>query len=182
MKRVIIGIAGLIGALSIVGTASVDERLWAADLVHYEAGTDKWVIRPAVEPTEPQSLADVLRRIHTTVDSPDINHIALGTLFKRTDLQFEVVRYLENHPQFRRTPPPFGKNRWDFESSGEIRKLVADALLSSVFVTSIRQQLQGYNWSISSVDIEKLYFTKEDGKIAWHGIVWLKLSKRAKEQ
>lgn len=157
-------------------SSSADEALWTADLVHYEPGRDEWVIRPAVEPAKPQRLADVLKTISSKDPKLGIRHISLNTLFKRADLQSEVVAYLQKQKEFQKSPPPFGQSRWDFDNSGEIQKLVSDALMRSTFVVSLNRELASYNLKITSTNMEKLYFTKEDQKINWYGIVWLKLT------
>lgn len=154
-----------------------DEALWTADLVHYGSDGDKWVIEPAVESTKAQRLAAVLQTIHSKGQEVQFKHIALNTLYSRADLQSDVIGYLEKQELFQTSPPPVGKGRWDFKNSGEIQKLVKNALLETQFVTLLNKELAAYGWKISSVSMEKLYFTKEDGKLKWHAIVWMNLAK-----
>jgi hypothetical protein len=158
-------------------TNAVVEALWTADLVHCGSEGEKWVISPAVEPTKPQRLADVLTTIFSKDRPARLKHIALGTLFTRADLQADVTGYLQKQELFQKSPPPFGQSRWDFKNSGEMQKLVADALLQSKFVASLNNELAAFEWRISSVSMEKLYFTKENEKVVWHAIVWFKLDK-----
>jgi hypothetical protein len=168
-------------ALSAYATSVfADEPLWTAQQVHPEAGQDEWVIHPAAEPEKAICLADALKGIYQKDQQPIIRHVAFGSLFKRADLQADVVVSLQKQEDFKKTPPPYGKNKWDFENSGKLQKLVSDALLQSKFAESLNKDLAAYEWKITSVSIEKLYFTKENDKLVWHAIAWLNLAKREK--
>jgi hypothetical protein len=157
--------------------AIADEALWTTELVHYDAGSE-WAIYPAVEPVERKRMADILRSIHSKDKKARIHSIALGTLFKRADLQSEVVGYLQKQPLFQTSPPPFGKNRWSFKTSREYHKMVSEALLQSAFIKSLDKELATYGWKVISAGMEKLYFTKEDNKIKWHAIVGFEVDDR----
>jgi len=77
-----------------------------------------------------------LEAIYAHGNVPHIKHVYLGTLFHRDDLQAEVVGYLKKQKSFHDSPPPFGT--WAFKGSGEIQKLVSEALLQSQFVTALK--------------------------------------------
>ncbi|WP_150107194.1 hypothetical protein [Pedosphaera parvula] len=159
-------------------SAFADEALWTAALVHYDVGQDEWAIYPAVEPTPPQRFVDVLQVIHSKDKKGHIHSIALGKFFTRADLQSDVVAYLQKQKLFQTSPPPFGHNRWNFKNSGEMQRLVSDALLQSRFVDSLNRDLAAYKWKITSAGMEKLFFTKEDEKIVWHAIVSFSVTKQ----
>lgn len=156
--------------------------MWTAKLVQHETEGESWVVSPAVEPNKPQRFADVLTGIFSKDRQATIKHIAVGNLFTRADLQTDVIGYLQKQPRFQTSPPPFGQNRWDFKNSGEMQKLVADGLLQSGFVGSLNKELAAYGLKISSVSMEKLFFTKENEQVKWHAIVWLKLDKTTSTQ
>jgi hypothetical protein len=158
-------------------SAVANDPIWTADRIHSDNSHDEWAIHPAVEPASPLSLTDALKSIYEKDKQPVIRHIALGSLFKRADLQAEVVTFLQKQEDFQNTPPPYGKNKWDFENSGKMQKLVSQALLQSKFAESLNKDLAAYGWKITSVSMEKLFFTKENDKPVWQAIVWLNLAK-----
>src|SRR5258707_656251 len=144
--------------------AVADEALWQAQLVHPDTGPDEWVISQAVAPTKPEKIADAFKTIYAKDKQPRIRHVALGELFKRADLQADVIAYLESQPAFNASLPPFGHNRWGFKNSAEIPKLVSAALLQSKFVESLNKELAAFGWKATDTNMEKLFFTKDDGK------------------
>jgi hypothetical protein len=158
-----------------------EDRMWTREFVHYEfpkePAYDAWIITPATEHTpKPERLEDLLTAIHSQDRNARIKHICLITLFTQSEIQLDVLTYLQKQRVFRDSPPPFGANRWEFENKGEIQKLVSDGLLQSRFVASLNKALVTYQKKIESVSIEKLYFTKEGEKITWHAIVWFRVS------
>jgi len=162
----------MIAACIAIGTSAIaGESIWTAKLVHYGEDKDEWAIYLATDPIKPSQLSELLKNIFNQDQNARIHHIALGKLFAREDIQTEVVNYLQKQELFQSSPPPFGLNQWNYKGSGEIHKLVSDALLQSKFVASLNQELAMYHRKIMSAGIEKLFFTKEDGKIKWHGIV-----------
>jgi len=171
----VITISCLCFAILLTPHAYADEPLWTANPVRYENEGEKWVISPAVEPTKPLRLAEALTAIFTKDSQARIQHVALGTLFKRSDLQADVIEFLQKQELFQTSPPPFGQSRWDFRNSGDMQKLVADGLLQSKLVASLNSVLANRGWKVSSVSMEKLFFTKENEKVVWHAIVWLKV-------
>jgi hypothetical protein len=100
----------------------------------------------------------------------------LGALYRRADIQADVVAALERQDRFKISPPPFRKNKWDFPGRGETQMLVSDALAQSRFVKSLNDELAVFKLQIVSASMEKLFFIKENGKIAWHAIVWFNVS------
>jgi len=156
--------------------AHTEDVQWTAQVVHRDSSKtevyDGWVISPASDwAGESRGFRETVEAIYSQDTKPHIKHVYLGTLFHRDDIQAEVIGYLQKQKSFRDSPPPFGK--WTFKGSGEMQKLVSEALLQSKFVASLNKVLSQHKQRISSVSMEKLCFTKEHDKIIWHGIVWL---------
>ncbi len=173
MKHLFGTFAGLVIS---VWAAHAQNVQWTAHVVHHDSSKveidDGWVISPASDSAgESRGFKETLEAIYAHGNAPHIKHVYLGTLFHRDDLQAEVVGYLKKQKSFHDSPPPFGT--WAFKGSGEIQKLVSEALLQSQFVTALNNVLSRHKQTIGSVSMEKLYFTKEHDKIIWHAIVWL---------
>ncbi len=153
------------------------EVLWKAELVHYDfvqPPYDAWVVSRTFE-TGPQS--QQLTNVFSTIPAKDKNariaHIYLGDHVGQKDLQSDVVSYLEKQESFRKNPPPSGQGAWTFKNIAEIKKLVAEGLMQSKFANSINAALAPQKKRITSVSMEKLLFTKKDGKTVWSATVWL---------
>ncbi|HVU26693.1 MAG TPA: hypothetical protein VHG71_03030 [Verrucomicrobiae bacterium] len=159
--------------------AFADEALWTTEFHHYDFAKpfDAWPIYPAVEPTKPETMAQVLNDIYSKDKNPRIFGISLSTLSTRADIQEDVVTYLEKQPEFQKSPPPFGINKWNFENRAQIEKLVSDALMQSRFVNSLNKEFARQGLKISSAGFEKTFFTKENGKIVWHAITGFDVEK-----
>jgi len=163
--------------LSTVRAQSVAELRWDHRLEHYtraEASAyDAWVIAPPVrESTDPQELGAILEAISHQPNT-SIAHIFLGDLIRRPGFQAAVMDYVSAQPEFQKHPPPTGFGRWEFKNSAKLRVLVEQGLLRSPFVADCNALLVKHGKAVKSVSMEKLFFTKQDGKWGWDAIVWL---------
>ncbi len=157
--------------------SAANEKLWTAEFVRYGKDKDGWVIHPAVAPVPAANLTNLLAEIRSKDKNAQLQHLALGSLSERGDIQSDVLSFLQTQELFQKSPPPFGKNEWNFKNNGAIQKLVAAGILQSPFAKELDAQLELFGWKISSAVMEKLYFTKEDGHVKWHAIVWLNFGK-----
>jgi hypothetical protein len=172
--RIILGIL-----VCFILSSRAGEVLWKAELVHYDLVQppyDAWVVSRALEAgPQSQQLTNVLATIHAKDKNARIAHVYLGGQVGQKDLQSDVVSYLEKQESFKKTPPPSGQGAWTFKNIEEIKKLVAEGLMQSKFANSINAALAPQKKRITSVSMEKLLFTKKDGKTVWNAIVWFKI-------
>jgi len=152
-----------------------EDLQWTTQLVHYEFSKpyDAWVISPASDSAgERRGFRETVEAIYSQDKNPRIEHVYLGTLFTRHDLQTEVVSYLMKQKCFRDSLPASGKRT--FTGNSQTQKLVSQALLQCKFVNSLNEVLSPRKQRINSVSMEKLFFTREDDdKIMWHAVIWL---------
>jgi hypothetical protein len=167
---------GWIGAGSAIRAEDFAELRWDYQLVHYTPAEgpvfDAWVISPPTVKGESESLAVLLDDISRQPNSR-IAHIYLSKVMLRPDLQEAVMKFMTGQPEFQKHPPPTGFGRWEFKNSDRMRVLVAKALMGSPFVADCNALLGKQGKSVRSVSIEKLFFTKEEGKWGWNASVWL---------
>ena len=159
-------------------SSRASEVLWKAELVHYDLVPpyDAWVVSPALEAgPQSQQLTNVFATIHAKDKNARIAHVYLGDQVGQKELQSDVVSYLEKQESFKKTLPPSGQGAWTFKNIAEIKKLVAEGLMQSKFANSINAALAPQKKRITSVSMEKLLFTKKDGRTVWNAIVWLKI-------
>jgi len=169
----------LCGTPFVVRGQSLAELRWDHKLEHYTpaegAAYNAWVITPpARESASPQDLGTVLEVISHDAN-PSIAHLFLGDLIRRPGLQTAVMDYVSAQPEFQKHPPPTGFGRWEFKNSAKLRALVEQGLLRSPFVADGNALLAKQGKAVISVSMEKLFFTKQDGKWGWDAIVWLRI-------
>ena len=160
------------------------ELRWVHQLVHYTPAEapayDQWVIVPPAPRSEnAQDFAAVVEAIsHETNTS--IAHIYLAELIRRPELQAAVMEYVTAQPEFQKHPPPTGFGRWEFKNSGRMRALVEQGLLRSPFVRDCNAVLGKHGKAVTSVSMEKLFFTRKNSQWGWDAIVWLRVDPQPK--
>lgn len=174
---VLLAILLLCGGGAPVWGQKLEELRWLHKLTHYTPAEapayDAWVIVPSAGEAEGgQDLEKVVDAIAGETKSA-IAHIYLHDLIRRSELQEAVMSYVAAQPEFQKHPPPAGFGRWEFKNADRMRMLVSQGILQSPFGQACTAVLAKHGKSVRKASMEKLFFTKKDGKWAWDAIVWL---------
>jgi hypothetical protein len=131
------------------------------------------VIEPSAKVEEGgRELKKVVEAIAAESNS-SIVHIYLKDLIRGREMQEAVMNYVTAQPEFQNHPPPTGFGRWEFKNSEKMRALVGQGILRSPFGEACSAVLAKHGKSVRAVSMEKLFFTRKDGKWGWDAIVWL---------